>query len=171
MEATRVAFIRGSRRTRLLAGSLALVLGMASAPAAHAQGSGVVFEPGTPSDKEYAIPLEEARRDAGGGRPGVPEAAAFGIGLSRKGRSPDAGRSGGGASSQDSGRSRGERTPADSTGGSRASSPGFTERLAEAESAGAPSTWKLGPFLLVLLPALVVGVLLALRGRGRPAAT
>jgi hypothetical protein len=41
------------------------------APAAAAQEEGVFVDPDSPAGKEYAIPLEQARRDAaGGGKPG-----------------------------------------------------------------------------------------------------
>src|SRR3954468_4073951 len=70
-------------KTRFTLVVAALTVGAigACAPAAGAAEPGVIFEPGSPSYKEYAIPLEQARRDAGGAKNGV-ESRAFGIGLS-----------------------------------------------------------------------------------------
>ncbi len=51
---------RSTRRTML---SLGLVLSLASAPTAFAQG-GVVVDPTSPPGKEYALPLEAARGQA-----------------------------------------------------------------------------------------------------------
>lgn len=60
-----------------------------------AQGSGVVVDPDSPAGKEYALPLESARRDAGGG--GGPDSSAaplFGAGISRSTSDHSAARSG-----------------------------------------------------------------------------
>lgn len=59
---------------RLLPLALAVAIGASPAAPALAQGGGVTIEPGSPSGKEYAIPLESARRDAarGGGDEVVP---------------------------------------------------------------------------------------------------
>ena len=149
----------------MVAAALAVAGAVACAPAAHGQEPGVVYEPGSPSEKEYAIPLEEARNEAGGDRPGREEALAFGIGLSPKGRGSGSGRGsdrvGGGEARGSGGRGAGAQ-------GSR--SDGLAERLADAEDAGAPFLWRLGPLLFVLLPALIVAVLLARRDRQGPAA-
>src|SRR5438477_6606461 len=59
---------------------------------AHAIDPGVIYEPGSPSAKEYAIPLEEARREAGSPGGGKnPAYAAFGVGIK-----PPGGRGGSG---------------------------------------------------------------------------
>jgi hypothetical protein len=50
----------------LLAGVAVLV----AAPTSSAQDSGVFIDPDSPSGREYSIPLEEARREAGGPAPG-----------------------------------------------------------------------------------------------------
>ena len=137
-------------------------------PSAVAQEPGVIYEPGSPSDKEYAIPLEEARRDAGGGRPGTTEALAFGIGISST-----AGSRGGSGGRETGGRRTGsaKRTDQDSARPGSKQAPGLAERLADAEDAGAATIWKLGPLLIVLLPALLVALLLARRGSGEEPAT
>ena len=155
------------RHASLAATCLVFSLG-AGASLAQAQEPGVVYEPGSPSAKEYAIPLEEARRDAGGARPGSEEALAFGIGISRRtgGRSGSASGADGRTRSGSAAGKRRQRT-AEST----SQSPGFRERLADAEGVGAPFLWALLPLLLVLLPGLLVGLLLARRGGQQQPAT
>lgn len=135
----------------------------------------MVYEPGSPSYKEYSIPLEEVRRDAGGGIPNSIESRAFGIGLSRRGGGGPGSRSGG-AASGGSGRSAdGDRGPArrgDTGRSGDTTEPGdLRRRIADAEAAGAPFLWELAPLLLVLLPALLVGLLLARRGTEQRPAT
>src|SRR5215211_2390331 len=87
----------------LIAMACALAVWGVGVPVAGAAEPGVVYEPGSPSYKEYAIPLEEARRDAGGGSSNGIDSRAFGIGLSRRaprgtarGRSARGGSRGGG---------------------------------------------------------------------------
>jgi hypothetical protein len=157
---------------RLRAGLLVAAASLAfalPAPVAVAREPGVVYEPGSPSYKEYSIPLEEARRDAGGGIPGTIESHAFGIGLSRRGAGRGGSRSGGGAGG---GSARGaDKKPSGSASGAGSDeSPGFRERLADAEGAGAPFLWTLAPLLLVLIPGLVVGGLLLARRSPQQAA-
>src|SRR5215207_7689413 len=82
---------RRSRRhtegvSRSLRALLAAVLAMIwLAPAARAQEEGVFVDPGSPTGKEYAIPLDSARRQAdpsGDGAGGAPESAPlFGSGI------------------------------------------------------------------------------------------
>ena len=76
--------LRGVIRTSLIA--LLAVAG--PAPVAAAQEEGVFFDPDTPAGKEYAIPLDQARRDAGGAeRAGRGNEAGgeplFGVGIER----------------------------------------------------------------------------------------
>ena len=169
MSSPKVSPAGSARWPRRLIGALAVPMAVAAlAPATEAQAPGVVYEPGSPSDKEYAIPLEEVRRDAGGASPGKAEAAAFGIGISRGGRRGGEGRSSGvkeKASESATGKA-GDTAPA---GGAQAGD--FGQRLEDAEDAAAPAVWKLVPLLIVLLPALLVGLLLARRNSGeqRPA--
>lgn len=159
MGAIKVSSLPARRGAMLAVAVCALAAGAAPA---HAQEPGVVYEPGSPSGKEYAIPLEEARTDAGGAIPGSAETRAFGIGVSRQGRGDrgSAARGDGPKGSRGGARKGGTQTE-----GGRAESRGLRERLAAAEAAGAPAFWTLVPLLLVLLPGLLVGLLLARRGR------
>lgn len=168
MRTARVSKHRARRRASLVAATCLLAAIGVAGPPAVAQEPGVVYEPGSPSGKEYAIPLEEARTDAGGAIPGSRETRAFGIGISPRGDRPGASRSGGAREGARRGASRGE---AGATG-SRSSgvdSRDLRERLADAEGAGGPAFWTLAPLLLVLLPGLLLGLLLARRGNQRPA--
>jgi hypothetical protein len=167
MARSKVSSPYGRLRAGLLVAASSLAFAL-PAPVAGAREPGVVYEPGSPSYKEYSIPLEEARRDAGGGIPGTIESRAFGIGLSRRGAGRGGSRSGG-AVGGGSGRVD-KKSSGSASGAGSDESPGFRERLADAESAGAPFLWTLAPLLLVLLPGLVVGVvLLARRSPEQPA--
>ena len=74
---------------RFIAATLALVLIAAALPQfAAAQDDGVFFDPGGPSDKEYAMPHDQAR--GGGGDKGSSD---------RSGGGPSPGQSGGGGPS------------------------------------------------------------------------
>jgi hypothetical protein len=144
----------------------ALALSLLAPGAARAIEPGVIYEPGSPAGKEYAIPLEEARRDAGspgGGRD--PSFAPFGVGIEPPGGGKPGGGSragrGGGAAPAAEVRSRG-------AAGRAASTKRIGPRLSEAESAGSSdAVWLAGLALAVLLPAAMVALLL--RGRRRPA--
>jgi hypothetical protein len=89
---------------------IALILAALAAPPASAQEDGVFVDPDSPAGKEYAVPLEEARREAsgasaggssgdrGGGQP------LFGVGIERAPRQTGAGEateSGGGGRNAD----------------------------------------------------------------------
>jgi hypothetical protein len=94
---------------------LTLLIFALLAPAAWAQDDGVFVDPDSPTGKEYAIPLEEARRQAdpssGGGQkvqPGTRDSPLFGEGIEEEeeddgssagGGSPSGGGGGGGGSS------------------------------------------------------------------------
>lgn len=173
MKVAKASSLRPRRRAKRLIPALSVACLVAAVPAAHAQEPGVIYEPGSPSAKEYAIPLEEVRREAGGARPGKVEALPFGIGLSRKGGSgadstPGTAPSGsnrtreGGVRQREGGvrQRRGTRAAAARDSG---------EPLAGAEDAVAPTLWTLAPFVLVLLPAFLVGLLLARQDRRQPA--
>lgn len=171
MPSPKVSFHVLRRRACLAAATCALLTAGAAVPSAGAQEPGVVYEPGSPSAKEYAIPLEEARVDAGGAIPGSAETRAFGIGITRRAEARRPGsRAGAAGGARGARRGRGEGRP-QRGGGSAAPAPGLRDRLAEAEAAGAPAFWSLGPLLLVLLPGLAVGLLLARRGARPPAAS
>lgn len=161
----------------MLATVLAAAALLGAVGVADAQEPGVVYEPGSPSGKEYAIPLEEARRDAtGGGGSGDNSTGAFGVGITRDG-GPGAGSKGGGSASDGAGSGGAESEGSGAgAGGSQASEEGrastsrrLQERLSDAESAGAPALWELAPLLLVLLPGLSLAGLLARREKQRPA--
>lgn len=69
---------------------LTMIFVLAIAPSALAQEDGVTLDPGAPSAKEYALPLESARRDLSGAgdapvRQGARGAPMFGEGVSREG--------------------------------------------------------------------------------------
>src|SRR3954469_3314415 len=73
---------------RALVPALAVVLGGATPTAAAAAEPGVHVDPGSPAGKEYALPLDQAKRDAGAGtgqagRPGGSSgrSALFGEGI------------------------------------------------------------------------------------------
>jgi hypothetical protein len=52
---------------RTSAAALGVLMVLATAPAAGAAERGVHVDPGSPAGKEYAIPIERARREASGG--------------------------------------------------------------------------------------------------------
>jgi hypothetical protein len=67
---------------------IALLAVIGPVPVAAAQEEGVFFDPDTPAGKEYAIPLDEARRDASGSRRAGPaneggDQPLFGVGIER----------------------------------------------------------------------------------------
>ena len=176
MECPRVSSLR-AWSARALAASLLTGATLAAAPGvAQAQEAGVIYEPGSPSGKEYAIPLEEARRDAtGGGGQAKDSSVPFGVGITPRGGGGPGGGSGDGGSASDRGGGQGDRrTGAGRTEGRAPDGAGaiprdLRERLRDAETASAPAIWELAPLLLVLLPGLVVGLMLARRERGQPA--
>jgi hypothetical protein len=73
---------------------LSLTCGVSSATAQDEEG--VHADPNSPAGKEYAIPVEKARRDAGGALErgsSAQKPAAFGAGLKRKGEGANSGAS------------------------------------------------------------------------------
>ena len=95
--------------------TVAVLLLAATPSSALAQGDGVTIDPDSPSGREYAIPLEDARRDAGsagrGGkvRRGERTAPLFGEGIEPSAQSAQGGSPGGVTGEGDS--------PADAEGG------------------------------------------------------
>ena len=86
-------------RTGLFTVFVCLIL---AAPAV-AQEDGVFVDPDSPAGKEYAIPLEEARRHgAGGGAPGASQPL-FGAGIERATQAVERASAGGGAGGSASG--------------------------------------------------------------------
>jgi hypothetical protein len=91
-----------------------LLAGGSLAPTAVAQEDGVFVDPDSPAGKEYAIPLDQARRDAAGGGAagggGGSGQSLFGAGIERaKGATKDGGN--GSASARQSGPDAGGRSP------------------------------------------------------------
>lgn len=89
---------------------------------AAAQGDGVVVDPETPAGKEYALPLEAARRDASGavgGNTGSQSAPLFGAGISRRAESRTGGGSDRGSRSRED-RGRKDAPSSDARGSSPA---------------------------------------------------
>jgi len=136
------------------------------APAARAQEEGVFVDPGSPTGKEYAIPLDSARRQAdpsGGGAGAAPPI--FGEGIV-----PSAGGAGGvnagppAAGSGEAGAPREESPPEGAGDGGNASAESAASRdgaaavAAATQNPGAPS----GGFGTPLIVALsAAGLLLA----------
>ena len=147
---------------------------------ANAQGQGVHVDPDSPAGKEYALPLDQARRDAGGGLAdgksrGAHRAPLFGAGISSEG-----GSSGGGGASTGGG----ERATAGSgaTAGARSGASATPRDRAEngAQSGGGTSSRDvravaengdddgLSPgviAILVAFGALAIGILVGLSAR------
>jgi hypothetical protein len=127
-------------------------------PAAPATAqSGVHVDPGSPAGKEYALPLDQARREARGGGSGgagqkspTGRSALFGEGI-KPGRSHGAGTTGSGSARAKGGRSRAQ-TPA-SGAAARLSAPATA-------GGGSPALTDGGIALAVLLAAGGLGLLL-----------
>jgi hypothetical protein len=133
------------------------------APEALAIDPGVVYEPGSPAGKEYALPLEEARREAGspGSEGAAPSYEGFGVGI----ESTDRGRqqaNGVGGEPDGSGEPDG-----DGDGAKRGDAAVSRAGLAEAEAAGGSFGWSAMIVLAVLLPGAVLGFGLGRLQRGR----
>jgi hypothetical protein len=152
-----------SRRT--LAASASLVTLFLVAPAAPvAAQDGIFVDPGSPPAKEYAVPLEAARREGAAGTTGAPgevastPAPAFGVGV---GGSP-AKTSGGvnaGISSSD-GSSERDGSTQDGIAGSPAAVP-LAERVAVHDGGSGPVLLSVG--VAAALVALGVGGAMTLR--------
>jgi hypothetical protein len=147
--------------------------------AANAQGQGVHVDPDSPAGKEYALPLDQARRDAGGGlvdgkSRGAHRAPLFGAGISSKG-----GLSGGGGASAGGG--EGATSGSGSTAGQSGSSATPSDRAENgAQSGGGTSSRDVSAVaengdddglspgviaILVAFGALAIGILVGLSAR------
>jgi len=107
-----------------------VVASVAVAPVAVAQEDGVTVDPGSPSGKEYALPIDRARAQAakgGGSGSDAQKAPLFGEGVDGDGAGPTAGR---GGSAADRGSSR------DRAGGTR----GAASTMDDLESGGSGSS-------------------------------
>jgi hypothetical protein len=166
---------RSGRAIRRLTVALLSLLSLGLPPGAAAQDEGVFFDPGSPAGKEYAIPLEQARREAaGGGRPdgsatlgrgpaagggaiaggGAGRAAPlFGAGISQRGSS----RRGAGDRQRGSAQGRSaEGVPLSATGSAGAGGEGPSGTL-----------WALGAAAGVLIAGCILGLLMRLGLRRR----
>lgn len=135
----------------------------------------VHFDPDSPAGKEYALPLDQARDEAAGGkaadRPtGVP-APLFGAGVEPRDGAPGAGGSG-----ESGGQDSGEADQGSGAGGGERGSPGggggAALSLTDAESGdGYPLSSGLLLVAAVLLVGAGIGLTLRLAGRtsSRPA--
>lgn len=95
---------------RPVAATLALVLVAAAFPQfAAAQDDGVFFDPGGPSDKEYAMPHDQAR--GGGGDKGSSDKSGAPAPGQSGGGGPSSGQGGGSGGSGSSGSGGGQATP------------------------------------------------------------
>jgi hypothetical protein len=140
------------RRKLLLVAATASLLG---APTAHAQ---VFVDPGSPSGKEYAIPLESARRSAATGQrsdtvaQGERSAPLFGEGIG------DGGKKGGGGQPQASGSAQQQPTRAGRGDGVRRALRDTTPVSAAVPNSGAGGLASVGGVALsVLLLGAVIG--------------
>lgn len=140
---------------------MAVAAGLALALLAGERGvaaePGVIRDPDSPAGKEYALPLDAARRLGEGseaaGREGV--AKPFGIGITPRGSR----RGGGGSDEQE----RGSGRPGEESGGG-----GVAEVAGGAlDDAGGTTGTTLSIVLAVLFPGLLLGLLLRRQRGGR----
>lgn len=140
---------------RLRQACLAAMLMAAFSSDAAAQEDGVFVDPDSPAGKEYAIPFDEARREAGGGSGGAPGSAApFGEGIKPEGDGRPPGRDSRERESEP--RASGDREDAEGTAPGR-NGPGMSASL----DGGGPSAGLVtgGIALGVLLVGGLVGLL------------
>lgn len=155
---------------RIVAASIALALGTTATAAAQ---DDVFVDPDSPTGKEYAIPLEEARRNAGASgppdriRPGERSAELFGAGVGDGQEPPEVGEGAAGRA-REGGRERqgaasGRQAPAKRRRESSGGVPAPAARSATADGGD-------GDLLLVGaigIGALALGALLGIAGRRR----
>lgn len=132
------------------------------APAAVAQEEGVFVDPGSPTGKEYAIPLDSARRqaDPSGGSAGAAPGSAplFGAGIVAAGGS-GAGSETGGSAGEHAPTGRADGNGSEKSAGSAASAETAAVLQAATQTPGAPSGGLGTPAIVALLAAglLVTG--------------
>ncbi len=158
-------------RTLTTALATTAILATFASPIALAQEEGVTLDPSDPAAKEYALPHDEARRDASGEASGTVTqggggAAPFGEGVSRDSETETAAARGskGAAAAGDAAAER--EAPATTTGGAT-DTPGASDRPpAPTEAGGLNSTGALilGGGLALLVAGLGGFALRALRG-------
>lgn len=180
----------------LVVASLVLLL---PAGAAYAIDPGIHFDPGSPSGKEYAIPLSQGRAEGAGSLNQHGAATLFGVGVrppgggggsgtgggGGSGSGGGGGGSGGGASGKGAGGGSGlvggggsgkvarGAGPNGARRGNGTSSPhgaaDLRGRIADAEHTGGTGIWNLGIALAVVLPAVLLALVLRRRPKHRPA--
>jgi hypothetical protein len=133
---------------------------MLAAPAASAQEGRVFIDPDSPAGTEYAIPLDEARREAAGGsattRSAAPhEQPLFGTGIAPRGEGRPAGPEVSGSGSRRDGAKRGDEA---SSSGARTSSGSAAAVAASAGDGSSDTLLTLGLAGAVLAVGLVAGV-------------
>jgi hypothetical protein len=132
-------------------------------PEAWAIDPGVIYEPGSPAGKEYALPLEEARREAGSpgsGEGANPSYEAFGVGTGPADKRRE--QSDRGDNRDRDGKRAGEADDVGERGGVAVSRAG----LADAEAAGGSFGWSMLIILAVLIPGVLLGFGLGRLPRG-----
>lgn len=140
---------------------ITILIALAAFPSTALAQTGVHVDPESPAGKEYAIPLEQARREAGGtdggaARPGA-QAPLFGQGIG------DSSTSAGSAGGDPSAAGRGDAGQAGAgAGGSPAAAPETSKSAAVAAAVGGGSSTALTAAIIgaVLLAAALAGVAL-----------
>jgi hypothetical protein len=145
----------------------AIVFLALTAPAVPAQDRGVIIDPDSPAGTEYAIPLEQARRDAAGADAVPPSGGAgeplFGAGITpaRQARAADAGGDGRGSrpsTGAGAGAGRDETPNADSESGTNGPSGSTAAVAAAAGDGGSNTVLSVGIAAAVLAVGLVAGL-------------
>lgn len=151
-----------------------VIASVAVAPVAVAQEDGVTVDPGSPSGKEYALPIDRARAQAaksGGSGSDAQKAPIFGEGVDGDGAGPTAGRRGSAADRGSSASGRGSGPDDLESGGSGSSDDSASandRRLLRAQAAegGLGIGASIGAGIGILLIGGLIG--LWLRRRATP---
>jgi len=156
--------------TSKLVALVALGLAIPGAGAASAQDRGVHVDPDSPAGKEYALPLDSARRDASGSPNGTgatgQSAPLFGAGVSKATGSGGSERSGSGSEGSGSGGRQGDSSSsADREGGNSDVSGADATQVARAAADGGGGLSAGVTTLLIAMGVLFVGILIGLSAR------
>ena len=153
----------------MLRGLLLLLSALAlMAPAAVAQDDEIFVDPGSPSGKEYALPVESARKqaakDAQGSSSSAQPAPLFGEGVDDRSTADAGGAGSGSGSGSGSGAAKGSRGGTDDAdGGTPATSAATLKAQAAAPDGGIGLAAVIGVGAGVLLLGGAIGVLLRRR--------